>query len=337
MTLHFKIDGQTIERLDKNKIASDSAQYVLARFDVSSDWNMEKLFTPLFRVGAVSYTPELREDGKYLDENNICVVPHECLQNSGVVSVSAFLTDENKRITTAEVQFVVEKSGFADATASIEPTQDKYEKILESYADFKQSAFLKGGADLKLTDRHLQLTANGEAVGGGITLPDFDKFELWNDITLEEDIKSVTMSKTDDGIPLKIKRLFILFAGSTSGDGYITLRYNAGVIYQLWKSVTGDKGNVVFWVNSQKLKDALYLSQYPSDFLKNDATPDNISIQGLVQHNKSLGSDIYFKSNITNQSTQNTGTSWTFGGTNSGEFKLKAGSRILVWGVQDDD
>lgn len=100
--------------------------------------------------------------------------------------------------------------------------------------------------DLKLTDRLLQLTANGEAVGGGITLPDFNKFELWNDITLAEDVKTITMSKTDDGIPLKIKRLFILFAGNTSGNGPITLRYNAGVIFQLWKSVTGDKNKVVF-------------------------------------------------------------------------------------------
>lgn len=191
--------------------------------------------------------------------------------------------------------------------------------------------------DLKLTDRLLQLTANGEAVGDGITLPDFDKFELWNDITLAEDATSVTMSKTDGGEPLKIKHLFILFAGSTSGNGPITLRYNSGVIFQLWKSVTGDKNKVVFWVDSEKLKDALYVSYYPSDFLTNDGTPDNISMQGLVQHSKSLESTIYFKSNVTNSGTQNTATSWIFGGTSSGEFKLKAGSRILVWGVQDDD
>lgn len=192
--------------------------------------------------------------------------------------------------------------------------------------------------DLLLTGKLLQLKgANGEAVGGGITLPDFNKFELWNDITLAEDATIVTMSKTDGGEPLKIKHLFILFAGSTSGNGPIALRYNSGVIYQLWKSVTGDKNKVVFWINSQKLKDALYVSYYPSDFLINDGTPDNISMQGLVRHNKSLGSDIYFKSKLTNAGTQNTGTSWIFGGTNSGEFKLKAGSRILVWGVQDDD
>lgn len=191
--------------------------------------------------------------------------------------------------------------------------------------------------NLKLSDRLLQLTANGETVGGGITLPDFDKFELWNDITLAEDATSVTMSKTDNEDPLKIKHLFILFAGSTSGNGPITLRYNSGVIYQLWKSVTGDKNKVVFWVDSKKLKDALYVSYYPSDFLINDGTPDNISMQGLVQHSKSLESTIYFKSNVTNPGTENTGTSWIFGGTNSGEFKLKAGSRILVWGVQDDD
>ena len=65
--------------------------------------------------------------------------------------------------------------------------------------------------DLKLTDRLLQLTANGEASGGGITLPDFGKFELWNDITLAEDVKTITMSKTDDGRPLNIKEMFLYF------------------------------------------------------------------------------------------------------------------------------
>lgn len=164
-----------------------------------------------------------------------------------------------------------------------------------------------------------------------------DKFELWNDITLGEDVRSITMSKTDNEDPLKIKHLFILFAGSTSGNGPITLRYNSGVIFQLWKSVTGDKNKVVFWVDSEKLKDALYVSYYPSDFLINDGTPDNISMQGLAQHSKSLESTIYFTSNVTNPCTQNTATSWIFGGTSSGEFKLKAGSRILVWGVQDDE
>ena len=63
--------------------------------------------------------------------------------------------------------------------------------------------------DLKLTDRLLQLTANGEAVGGGITMPDFDKFELWNDITLGEDVNSVGFSNKDDGSEIRIKELFL--------------------------------------------------------------------------------------------------------------------------------
>lgn len=191
--------------------------------------------------------------------------------------------------------------------------------------------------DLLLTGKLLQLKgANGEAVGDGVKLPDFDKFELWNDITLAEDVKTITMSKTDDGIPLKIKRLFILFAGSTSGDGYLEFCYNSGVIFQLYKSVSGDKNKVAFWVDSEKLKDALYVSHYSSDFLINDGTPDNISMQGLIQHSKSLESTIYFKSKVTNPGTQNTGTSWIFGGAVLGDLKLLQGSRILVWGVQDD-
>lgn len=307
----FKVEGQRIESTSDVVVVAKSKHEYKAVFSFSSEWEALENKVAYFK------TTKLKEPVFVEMQDNECEIPVEALETPYfTVSVAA---GDLRTATVCDV--VVEETGYSDAA---EPALSP--KGRRRYAD-----------SLLLNGKQLQLTEAGMPIGDIVTIPDFNKFELWNDITLEEDATNVTMSKTDSGAPLKIKRLFILFAGSTSGSGNIILRYNSGVIFQLYKSVSGDKSNVAFWVDSEKLKDALYVSYYPSDFLINDGTPDNISMQGLVQHSKSLESTIYFKSNVTNPGTQNTATSWIFGGTSSGEFKLKAGSRILVWGVQDDD
>lgn len=309
--IHFKVEGQRIENTSDVVVVAKSKHEYKAVFSFSSEWESLENKVAYFK------TPKLKEPVFVELQENGCEIPAEALETPYfTVSVAA---GDLKTATICDI--AVEETGYSDTA---EPALSPKER--RRYAD-----------SLILNGKQLQLTEAGTPIGDIVTIPDFDKFELWNDITLEEDATTVTMSKTDSGTPLKIKRLFILFVGNTTGNGAMALRYNSGNIYQLWKTVTGDKSKVAFWIDSQKLKDALYLSHYPSDFLINDGAPDNISMQGLVQHSKSLESTIYFKSKVTNTGTQNTGTSWIFGGTNSGEFKLKAGSRILVWGVQDDD
>lgn len=188
--------------------------------------------------------------------------------------------------------------------------------------------------DLKLTDRLLQLTANGEAVGGGITLPNFDKFELWNDITIEEDVASVSMSKTDDEKPLNIKKFFAIFTGKVKEkSSLLTLRFNGGNMYQMWNMFSRNDAETDFtiWMFAEKIAPGVFLSRYSKNAL-GVTTID--SIQGLSNANSEVGSA------LTRWANQNAGfqkaTSWNFGAT-SDLYKLRAGSRILVWGVQDDD
>ena len=242
----FKVGGQRIESTSDVVVVAKSKHEYKAVFSFSSEWEALENKVAYFK------TPKLKEPVFVELQDNECEIPVEALETPYfTVSVAA---GDLRTATVCDV--VVEETGYSDAA---EPALSP--KGRRRYAD-----------SLILNGKQLQLTEAGTPIGEIVTMPDFDKFELWNDITLAEDATSVTMSKTDNEDPLKIKHMFILFAGSTSGNGSIALRYNSGVIYQLWKSVTGDKNKVVFWVDSEKLKDALYVSYYPSDFLINDGT-----------------------------------------------------------------
>ena len=184
--------------------------------------------------------------------------------------------------------------------------------------------------DLKLSDRLLQLTANGEAVGGGITLPDFNKFELWNDITLAEDVKTITMSKTDDGRPLNIKEMFLYFNGKFNMDSAALLFYGRGNIYQLWTNFKASNDILTaFWVYSKKVGDGAFFSIYPATQITGNVL-ENGNLQGLSAANKEL------KSDFSHHNTIKKAESFTFGGYEK-DFRMLAGSRVFIWGVMDND
>lgn len=187
--------------------------------------------------------------------------------------------------------------------------------------------------DLLLTDRLLQLSVNGEAVGTGVQLPQ-EKLELWNDITLEEDAVSVTMSQTQDGAPINIKKLFVLFTGnSVEANPLIVLKFNSGTMYQMWQSVPWNdlETNFTLWAYSEKLAPGVFRSLYSKTPLK---ATNLDSLQGLSNANTEVGGCVARWANP-NAAFQKA-TKWTFGAT-SGLYTLKAGSRILVYGVQDTD
>ena len=184
--------------------------------------------------------------------------------------------------------------------------------------------------DLKLSDRLLQLTANGEASGGGITLPDFGKFELWNDITLAEDVKTITMSKTDDGRPLNIKEMFLYFNGKFNMDSAALLFYGRGNIYQLWTNFKASNDILTaFWVYSKKVGDGAFFSIYPATQITGNVL-ENGNLQGLSAANKEL------KSDFSHHNTIKKAESFSFGGYEK-DFRMLAGSRVFIWGVMDND
>ena len=173
------------------------------------------------------------------------------------------------------------------------------------------------------------LCGSGAADSGVIFSPDYGKFKLWTDITLSEDTQLIRISKTDDGKPFKIKKLFLYFYGKFNSEAVLCLRYNDGQIYQSWKMVSASTKTDGFWILSEKIAPGLYLSKYPENVIQ---VGDDGAAQGLGQHIQSIKADFHYDAKGL------VGTSIIFGAHGSyTDFRMLTGSRILVWGVQDDD
>lgn len=173
------------------------------------------------------------------------------------------------------------------------------------------------------------LSGPGGMDGAMIFPSDYGRFKLWNDITLEEDTQLINISKTDDGKPLKIKKLFLYFYGKFNSEAALCLRYNNGLIYQSWKMVSASAKTDGFWMLSEKIAPGLYISKYPENVIQ---VGDDGAAQGLAQHIQSIKADFHYDAKGL------VGTSIIFGAHGSyTDFRMLTGSRILVWGVQDDD
>lgn len=153
--------------------------------------------------------------------------------------------------------------------------------------------------------------------------------ELLTDITLEEDTKQVSLTQTQDGNPLNLNRVFVYFVGETTANDYLRLSYNSGRYFQLYYKVGAGSGKFAFWVFSEKLFSGAWISKFPKT-----AITDNISssgsLQGLATAHKDVMSDISIL--YTNENV----TMVTFGHPPTVASDLKAGSRILIYGENNE-
>lgn len=135
--LLFEVEKQKMKRLDAVEPATDSEQYLKAKFTCDdADWN-GKAKTAYFRLGDAVYKA-------LLDSNNECVVPSEVLIRSeskyartqgSRIFVSLVGEYSTVRITTNEVQVDLDASGYADAEEPKKPTESEYQQILTQYAN----------------------------------------------------------------------------------------------------------------------------------------------------------------------------------------------------------
>lgn len=135
--LEFNISGQTMTRIDKFSPASDSVDYLTAKFNFkSSEWN-GKAKTALFRLGDVVY-PVL------IGSNNTCKVASEVLAHGnsryfhihgGEFQVSVLGEYNSIKITTNEITVKFKPNGYGSTQTPSEPTAGMYEQILSAYAD----------------------------------------------------------------------------------------------------------------------------------------------------------------------------------------------------------
>ena len=190
--------------------------------------------------------------------------------------------------------------------------------------------------DLLLTDRLLQLGVGGTAIGEGVQLPK-EQMELWNDITLDEDVDVIEITQTDATAPINLKRAFIIFMGQFSAaNPSVRVRANGGQIYQAYSTVTAPADtDCTWWITIDKLAPGIFLSEYITTAITtNTATPSNPNLQGLSTAIQPTARDIAFRAMQSADAYLHIRSLLVSLG--SGQT-IRAGSRIMVWGVQDTD
>ncbi len=287
MTLSFFVEKQKITRTDTETPAANSNCYLKAKFEFGNDWDTSSSVCPIFRRGGEDsgYMPKLT-NGSFLDGQNICFVPIEVLNKEGRFFVSIFDYKSGKTITTNEAMVEVSRSGPVFNSPTIYSLDLRFEnenlqltangeavgagveipkqeidnmmsdtsenpvqnKVAKAYTDEKTKAT---PTDISLNGNLLQLTANGEAVGEGVTIP--SGMRLINSITVSdgETATMLKISKDVDGANFSLHN--IMFAARlnlpSAQTVTIRLRTNEGNRYLVFK--TGVQASGVLFVSGE--------------------------------------------------------------------------------------
>lgn len=166
------------------------------------------------------------------------------------------------------------------------------------------------------------------------------KYRLVNDITLSEDVSELKMSKDDDGNPLKLKDMFMLYIGETTLTGSHNIFFNSeyGQKYYMYKTYNFPTGICGLFCDVRKLYGVPIVDKYLYLTLMPDKTLSNVSadaIQGLSGTHSGVIADISFRDTDGKHKMTNI-TSWWLGIPKAEidkGFKFKAGSRIRIYGT----
>lgn len=132
--LEFNITGQSIKRIDRFSPATDSVDYLMAKFNFSTtDWD-GKTKKALFRSGSVSYEAAINASG-------VCKVPFEVLIapenkfaafSGGCIKifVSVVGTSGTIQIPTNECRVEISTSGLTETINGADPTPNVYEQFV---------------------------------------------------------------------------------------------------------------------------------------------------------------------------------------------------------------
>lgn len=127
----FKVDGQYITRTDHEKPVAKCRHLYRAEFEFTGDeWTGTK--TALFANGN-------KAKSQVLDEKNSCEIPWEFFDtDTGTIGlVSVFCGD----LTTANSASVyIAKSGYVESDASVPPTPDVYQQLIDTANETKEIA-----------------------------------------------------------------------------------------------------------------------------------------------------------------------------------------------------
>lgn len=132
----FEVNGQFISRKDNISPVAKCRNLYIAKFDfLTPEWDGTK--TALFTMGDKSKSMLIDEDGE-------CVIPCEFFDtdNDSTGYVSVFCGD---LVTANRAAVKILKSGYTESDASIPPSPDIYQQILEKIDKFHDDGIISGG------------------------------------------------------------------------------------------------------------------------------------------------------------------------------------------------
>lgn len=167
-------------------------------------------------------------------------------------------------------------------------------------------------------------------------------YRLIRDITLEEDIQGIDINTDDSGNPLKLKGVFIQFFGTvtgTNGNRSFKCSFNGGLVYQMYMEINISDYIKSYglnqWIKSERVNIPnrnIFISQYNSRGIPNAGSSYN-SIQGLADMNSNLMCD-YAENAVANVTAINR---IQYGQVNTVNGLMATGSRIFIWGIDDNE
>lgn len=169
-------------------------------------------------------------------------------------------------------------------------------------------------------------------------------YRVIRDITLEQDTKEVHITTDENGNPLKLKNVFVQFSGQFTGTvGFRTfqLALNGGILYGMRTAyninyIKSDNPKDIYghWaiVEKQNIPNRnLFMSHYPANILLTGWGSDYNAMQGLsssAQHEIAVPIESPAAPSI---------NEIVYGQLEETNGLMAAGSKIFIWGIDDDE
>lgn len=130
--LQFDVDGQFVKRTDNNLPVAKCKNLFKAKFNfIGDEWTGTK--TALFAQGEYSKSV-------VLDDNDECVIPWEFFDTDENMAIGKVSVSCGDLVTTNCATVKITKSGYQESDASVPPSPDVYQQLIELAEDTKKIA-----------------------------------------------------------------------------------------------------------------------------------------------------------------------------------------------------
>lgn len=270
------------------------------------------------------------------DSNKVSILKYEV---SGKTLYLSGFNEKNEFVTAVDIELPFVTKDDAEFTKAIAVTHGG------STTKYDAGGITNAGYHLTFPQKHGTIATQDDifalAPSGGGNTP----YRLIREITLTEDVQEINISTDGDGKTFALKGVFLQFFGTlTGGAGSRTLRcsFNNGLLYQMYHITSNLSANFVSksvcqWIKSERLNipdRKMWVSKY-STMLESSSGENSNNIQGLSGMNSVQYCDLADKSTVLNGDGDKI-TSIRYGLANTNVGLFGAGSKIFIWGVDDE-